>query len=254
MNIAIILAGGTGSRLGAKIPKQYIEVEGRPIISHCLELFAEHERIDGIQIVADEIWRTFIQKKMNDAEPITSMFHRKFKGFSNPGINRQTSILHSLEDVRSYAGKNAAVIIHDAVRPFVTKKLISHCLDALMAHEGAVPILPVKDTLYYSDDKIGISSLLDRSRIFAGQSPEAFRLQEYYEANRRLLPDQILEISGSSEPAVMAGMDVAMIPGDEDNFKITTQKDLEQFKTILEKKGYQPEQIDQSQQLSIKKE
>ncbi len=238
MNIAIILAGGTGSRLGAEIPKQYIQVDGRPIISHCLTLFAEHKKIHGIQIIADEAWRSFIEKKM-DAEPAKHMFQQKFKGFSAPGINRQTSIFRGLEDARAYAGKNAAVIIHDAARPFVTKELVSHCLDALVAHEGAVPMLPAKDTMYDSEDGHSISSLLDRSRIFAGQAPEAFHLQAYYEANKRLRPEQLLEINGSTEPAIMAGMDVAMIPGDEDNFKITTQKDLERFKTILEKKGLQ---------------
>ncbi len=76
--------------------------------------------------------------------------------------------------------------------------------------------------------------MLDRSRIYAGQAPEVFKLGVYYEANIRLLPDQILKINGSTEPAVMAGMDVVMIPGYESNFKITTKEDLERFKEIME--------------------
>lgn len=70
---------------------------------------------------------------------------------------------------------------------------------------------------------------MDRSTIYAGQAPEVFVLGRYYEANRRLLPDDILKINGSTEPAILAGMDIAMIPGDEGNFKITTKADLERF-------------------------
>ncbi len=92
----------------------------------------------------------------------------------------------------------------------------------------------MKDTVYTSTNGKTITSLLDRSQIFAGQAPELFRLGIYLEANRRLLPDQILRINGSTEPAVLAGMDIAMIPGDEGNFKITTKTDLERF---LEKIG-----------------
>lgn len=82
-----------------------------------------------------------------------------------------------------------------------------------------------------------ISSLLERSRVFAGQAPELFVLGKYYEANRQLLPDSIYKINGSTEPAVMAGMDIAMILGDERNFKITTAADLERFQEIVQKGG-----------------
>ena len=76
--------------------------------------------------------------------------------------------------------------------------------------------------------------MLNRNEIYAGQAPEVFRLRKYYEANQRLLPDKILQINGATEPAIMAGMDIAMIPGDERNFKITTKTDLENFNRIVE--------------------
>ena len=78
---------------------------------------------------------------------------------------------------------------------------------------------------------------MDRGKVYAGQAPEVFLLGKYYEANRALLPDKILEINGSTEPAVMAGMDIVMIPGDERNFKITTAADLERFREIVQKGG-----------------
>lgn len=229
MNIALILSGGTGTRLGEDIPKQYIEAGGRPIISYCLERLSAHSMIDGMQIVAAPAWQERIREWL-----VRDGMEEKFKGFSLPGENRQLSILHGLEDIREYAGKEDAVLIHDAARPMLSEKMIADCLAGMRGSDGAVPVLPMKDTVYASRDGKRVSSLLDRSEIFAGQAPEAFVLGKYLEANRRLLPEKILHINGSTEPAVMAGMDIAMIPGDEDNFKITTRADLVRFHRILE--------------------
>ena len=89
--------------------------------------------------------------------------------------------------------------------------------------------------IYRSVDGKTVSELLERTEIYAGQAPEAFRIGLYYEANRRLCPDQIRQINGSTEPAIMAGMNIAMIPGDEGNLKITTPGDLERFRRLAAK-------------------
>ena len=222
MNIAVVLSGGIGTRLGSQIPKQYLEVEGRTVISYCLEVLDQCFQIDAIQIVADESWHDVIKR--------TQM--SKFRGFSKPGANRQLSIFNALEDVKQYAKEEDVVIIHDAARPCVTDKMITDLVKACREHEGALPVLPMKDTVYMSEDGKVISSLLNRSQIFAGQAPEAFVFGKYYDANVRLLPEEILAINGSTEPAIMADMDVAMIPGDENNFKITTVQDLERFQQL----------------------
>ena len=104
---------------------------------------------------------------------------------------------------------------------------------AAKGHDGVIPVLPMKDTVYASTDRHTITSLLDRGSIFAGQAPELFRVGSYYEAVMRLVPEQILSINGSTEPAVMAGLDIVMIPGDEANFKITTKEDLENFRRMV---------------------
>ena len=124
------------------------------------------------------------------------------------------------------------VIIHDAARPLVSAETITACLEGCREHDGVMPALPVKDTVYYGAGG-KIESLLDRSRVIAGQAPEAFRFEKYYGANLKLLPDRILQINGSTEPAILAGMEVQYIPGDERNFKITTQTDLERFREIV---------------------
>lgn len=233
MVTALLLSGGTGTRMGVETPKQYIEVKGSPIIAYCLRTLLFHEGIDAVQIVADEMWRDAIRKWTADlcsadgeTEDITSKLH----GFSMPGKTRQLSILNGLEDIRKYAGDSDYVLIHDAARPLVSAKQISDCLEAVRnGHDGALPVLPMKDTVYYSGDGKAVTSLLERSRIFAGQAPEIFSLGKYYEANCALMPERILGINGSTEPAVMAGMDIALIPGDEGNYKITTRADLERF-------------------------
>ena len=91
----------------------------------------------------------------------------------------------------------------------------------------------MKDTVYYSEDGRVVSQLLARSQIFAGQAPELFRLGGYFTANESLLPDRILTINGSTEPAIMAGLDIVMIAGDEGNFKITTREDLKRFRQMI---------------------
>lgn len=232
MVIALILSGGTGRRMGTDIPKQYIKVNGRPVISWCMERLAAHSEIDAIQIVAEEMWQDAISECMNYMSDTSARvkFTDKFKGFSVPGENRQLSILHGLEDIRAYASDSDYVLVHDAARPLLSAKQITDCLAAVAGHDGVIPVLPMKDTVYLSEDGRTITSLLDRSQIYAGQAPELFVLGKYYEVNRAMTMENIMQINGSTEPAVMAGMDMAMIPGDEGNFKITTMADLERFK------------------------
>ena len=128
-----------------------------------------------------------------------------------------------------------AVIIHDAARPCLTKKLLQECICAAEGHDGVLPVLSMKDTVYYSDDGMHVSGLLQRSNVLAGQAPEVFRYGKYLEANQALLPEKILQVNGSTEPAVLAGMDIVTIPGDEKNYKVTTQEDLKRFRKEMER-------------------
>ena len=240
--VALLLAGGMGSRLGSKIPKQFISAYGKPVIAYCLETIRKHPQVDGIWVVARKEWRDLIADYARD----------KLIGFSEPGETRQLSIWNGLRDMKERIGKDLCdgeedlvrkdlcdgaeglvVLIHDAARPRVTTDTLTACIEGCEEHDGVMPALPMKDTVYYCAGE-KVESLLDRSRVMAGQAPEAFRFEAYYEANRRLLPDEIRKVNGSSEPAVMAGMDVAVIPGDEGNFKITTSADLIRFLEILE--------------------
>ncbi len=311
--VAIILSGGTGSRMNMDIPKQYVRVGGRMIITESVIPFARCSLIDGIQIVADKQWQDNILKeyaenmksissgapgKDADTEHSKMALPYKFKGFSVPGANRQLSILNALRDLRKNMDDDDIIIIHDAARPLVTMEMItsyitaiydksqkspSGCLDNSpkssadsldnaskasagsldntpkpsasadsldnmeisgihnhseesdrIRHDGVMPVIPMKDTVYYSDNGSSVSRLLDRDRMFAGQAPEVFRYGRYLDACEKLMPDRIMDIRGSTEPAIMAGMDIVMIQGDEKNFKITTIEDMERYREIVD--------------------
>lgn len=231
MNVALILSGGKGSRIGGEVPKQYIEAGGKPIIYYSLKTLMLHEMIDAIQVVAEKEYEELIKNTVEDIASEISHpdLASMYMGISTPGENRQLSILNGLKDIRKYASDADTVLIHDAARPCLSDELVSDCYEAIIGHEGVLPVLPMKDTVYMSGNGQQVSTLLDRSRVFAGQAPELFLIGKYYDANQDLLPNKILDVKGSTEPAVMAGMDVVMIPGDENNYKITTKSDLERF-------------------------
>lgn len=232
MVIALVLSGGTGTRLGSDCPKQYLEVAGKPVMMYCLETLYRHPDIDGIQIVAAEEWQGYILEQMKK-----SGIQDKFRGFAEPGETRQLSIYNGLVQVKEYCDAEDMVLVHDAARPYLSETLITACINGMNGYEGVLPVLPMKDTVYVSRDGKAVTSLLDRSTIYAGQAPEAFLLGKYLAANEALLPDRIKAINGSTEVAILAGMKVAMIPGEESNEKITTRGDLERFQERIQNRG-----------------
>lgn len=224
MNCGILLSGGVGSRLQAEIPKQYVMVAGKMLITYSLETLYGHPDIDAVLVVADYKWREAIDKDLKKHVVI-----KKPYGFADPGINRQLSILNALNEIKYHWNvKVDNIIIHDAARPNLSPRQITECLQAIEGHDGVMPTLPMKDTVYMCEG-MSVSSLLDRSKVFAGQAPEAYRFDKYYKANIQLQLSDLIKIHGSTEPAIMANLDVATIIGDEHNYKITTPQDLERF-------------------------
>lgn len=261
MNTAILLSGGIGSRMRSDVPKQYLRVQGKMIATYALEALARSPEIGQIVIVADSSWREAILEDAREAFGHLGLPLEKVAGFADPGASRQESILSGLreiaglsepkgadgaareiaygEDGQRYGAagdgmdNGGAVLIHDAARPLLREAQIRECFAALPGHDGVMPVLPMKDTVYESLDGRAVTRLLDRATLFAGQAPELFSFYKYYLANLALLPDRIRDVNGSTEPAILSGMDVAMIPGDEGNFKITTREDLERFETAV---------------------
>ena len=143
MNIAIILSGGVGTRMGGDIPKQYIELNGKPVIWYCLKTFIENPNIDMIIIGRAKEWGDYIKKQVdgfNTSKPVY---------YADPGETRQFSIYNSLFVAHEIgANCNDVVIIHDAARPLVSHELISGCINSLKETEveAVLPVVPVKDT------------------------------------------------------------------------------------------------------------
>lgn len=227
VNAALILAGGTGTRMQMEgIPKQYLTIRDRPIISYCLSVFQQNEMINGIFITAEPKWREFLDIQLKEIG--------KFSGYALPGESRQLSILNGLEVILEKMPCVDNVIIHDAARPLVTSDLITRCLAGLKEADGVMPSLPVKDTCYLSLDGTTISRLVPRNELYAGQAPEAFRFHPYLDAHKAMEISALKEIRGSSELAYRCGLDVKMINGLERNIKITTKDDLLLFEKYLD--------------------
>lgn len=230
MNIAIILSGGIGSRMGLNIPKQYVLVKGQPVINYCLKTFLDNVNTDAIVIgVADE-WKAFVLENVEKLCPKKPIY------YSQPGETRQYSIYNALRVLREkgYAD-NDIVIIHDAARPLVSNELINQCYDGCKEADGIMPVIPVKDTTYYSEDGKNIQSLLDRNNLWSGQAPEAFRFGKYIKVHDDMSRAELLKINGSTEIAFKSGLECHMIKGNPMNFKITTPEDLSNFEAIINK-------------------
>lgn len=228
MNIAIILSGGIGSRMGLDIPKQYVEVEGKPVIAYCFETFINDSHIDAIVIGCAEEWLDYVREMVEKSRTVKPVL------YAPSGETRQYSIYHALKVAESISQSNEdVVIIHDAARPLVSPELIARCIEGCNNAEGVMPVLPVKDTVYLSEDGTHIKALLNRNQLCAGQAPEAFRLHRYLQEHERISREELLKINGSTELAFKAGMVCRMVEGDPMNFKITTPEDLSNFRSII---------------------
>ena len=228
MNIAIILSGGVGSRMGLNMPKQYVEVCGRPILEYCLKTIITHDKINMVIIgVADE-WLGFVKDIVLRIGAKIPVY------YSKPGEIRQCTIINALKVAKQNGAKESdVVLIHDGARPLLTSKLVTDCLVACKNADAVLPVIPVKDTTYLSQDGVHIDSLLERKTLWNGQAPEAFKFGSYYDANLKLTEEELNRITGSTEVSYRAGLKCVLIPGDTNNFKITTPEDLSNFESII---------------------
>ena len=222
---ALIVAGGSGTRMGGDTPKQYLRLGGRAVIRHALETFLEHPRIDAVQVVIGE----------NHGE----MFADAVQGLRMPmpvvgGPTRQLSVLNGLEALaRREMGAPDIVLIHDAARPFVSAELIDRLLDGLGMHEGVIPALPVVDTIKLVNDDGIIVETIPRAALRAAQTPQTFYLAPILAAHRQARDAGETDLTDDAAVAERAGFEVAVVEGDPLNRKITTSHDLEWAKEQL---------------------
>ena len=235
-NITVVLSGGTGTRLGAELPKQYIRLLGKPILVHTLEQLQRCEAIDGILVAADPAWQSQILQ-WKEAFSL-----RKLLAVTPSGKNRQHSIRNGLLAAEEFIDNHpeSGVLIQDAVRPLTSTALLTQLLAKLQEAPCVMPALPITDTVYTSLNGQWVDGLLDRSRLFAGQAPEAFRFWPYLALYRDAPEESLSALSGSCQLPYSQGWHVKMIPGELENMKITYPNDFELSSKILHERDVMP--------------
>ena len=153
---------------------------------------------------------------------------------------RQGSVLNAMQEIlRDICGEvdveqvpdDDTVLIHDAARPLLTTKMVDECYEAFDGHDGIMMVLPLYGNIYRTKEEgwtIEITPM-DRKGVVIEQTPAIFRLKKYYKANMALMPDKLCRIKGLAEPALKAGLEVVTVEGDDRNFKVTTEADLERY-------------------------
>lgn len=229
MNFAVILAGGIGTRMGAhNLPKQYVEVNGKPVLIYTLEKFEKCQTVDRIIVVADTLWHDKI------TEWCREYGISKVCAYALPGETRQLSTVSGLVACEEQQSEpDDVVVIHDAARPMVSPALITEVINAAREYGGAMATVTAKDTIYCSEDGQFVTGLLNRASLRCGQTPEAFKLTTYLEQCRRINPEELARFNGCTEVAFKCGVNVCVVPGEEMNFKLTTQEDMDRLYTVL---------------------
>ena len=212
--IVLVLAGGVGARVGGDLPKQYLVLAGKPVLRHTIDAFRSHPGIDSIQVVIG----------VDDGD----LYASAVAGLQLPapvhgGATRQASGRAGLEHLAA-TGPPDRVLIHDAARPFIDHALIDRVLAALEDAPGAVPALPVADTLKRGDGSPPmVVETVERNGLWHAQTPQGFRFADILEAHRAA---DGCGLTDDAAVAGHAGLRVALVRGSEDNFKITTREDF----------------------------
>ena len=236
MNYAVILAGGSGSRMKSlDMPKQYHEINGIPIIIYTLKTFIELKCFDYIYIAVHptftDFMNTMLKKYFNDEDILIITL-------VNGGNERIDSIHNVIKSINeNEINDDDIIVIHDAVRPFVSEKIILDNIEGAQKYGATVTSVPVNDTILLSTDGDFIDRIPIRKTLFHGQSPDSFNLKTFIELEGRLTDEQKEIITGTSQICTLNDYPMKMIKGDTANFKITTDSDLDLAEHIIMKKG-----------------
>lgn len=227
----IITAGGTGTRFGSDLPKQFIELSGIPIIIRSILKFDEIECIDTIVIAINHEFKNLFQEMIN------KFSFNKNLIITHGGKERQDSVYNSLvlESVRN----SDLVLVHDAVRPLVSRELILGIIEKANTDGAVIPLLSIKDTIKVkSSDKI--TDTIDRNLLGAAQTPQGFRTDLLIKAYT-LASVSGFKSTDDSSLCEFAGISVSFVEGEESNIKITRKSDLDlaEFVLLSEKKKKQ---------------
>lgn len=236
MNYALIFAGGMGNRMGSNIPKQFLEVDAKPILIHSVENFSNHPSIDGIVIVS-------IKEYIHQVQYLIDKFGvGKVMKIVAGGSTGQESIFNGLKALRNELkiSENSLILIHDGVRPNINSELISNSIECAINNGNSIAVSDAIETVIYTNSNEGTTRILDRSNCFNAKAPQVFRLGDIYKYHLNAQRDCIFDFVDSATLASYYNVKLATIKCNPDNIKITTPNDYFTFKALYaqnQKKG-----------------
>lgn len=227
MNIALIIAGGSGHRMKNEIPKQFLNVYDKPVIVYTLEAFQKHPDIDAIGVVCIEGWIDIL-KAYARQYGIT-----KLEWVVPGGKNGQDSIRNGVFEAEKRYSEDTVVLIHDAIRPMVSHEIISDCIVQCRAHGSAVSVLPCNTAVLHRTTDEYSKNVVPRNELAMTQTPQAFPLGKLSGIHRQALERGITNSVASCTLMIEMGETVHFSIGSETNIKLTTPDDLKIFKALL---------------------
>lgn len=230
-NIALIIAGGIGARMGQDIPKQFLSVYDKPVIVYTMEAFQNHPDIDAIEIVCVDDWQGALKayaKQFGIA---------KLENVVSGGKNGQDSIRNGLYDiVQRHNGDDDVVLIHDAIRPMVSQEIISDNIRVCRENGNAITVVPCTAAMLKTYDSLSTTEQVPRDNLKITQTPQAFFVNDIVEAHKEALAKGITNSVASCTMYIELGRKLYMSKGSEKNLKLTTTEDIEIFKALLNAK------------------
>ena len=230
-NIAIIFAGGIGSRMkNANKPKQFLELDGKPIIIHTIERFETCSMIDAISIACKEEYIDYMK------ELLLSFKIKKVKWLVPGGETGQLSIFNALDVVYKdeVVAKDAIVLIHDGVRPVIDERLILENIVTARSHRNAITVVNASETILVSRDRHNIDYLPKREDVYYARAPQTFFLRDIYALHLQEMENGNYNNIDSCSIMLKHGYTLNFVQGKSSNIKITTYEDYYIYKALYE--------------------
>ncbi len=228
MNFACILASGSGKRFGSQIPKQFLEIAGKPVIVRTLEAFKNSGKVDAVFAVVSEDYKNY-------TENIVKNFSLDDVNVVVGGENRNKSLLNGLKfTVENFdVCEDDIILTHDAVRPFVDGRIITENIEKAKKFGACGTVIKSVDTVIMSDDGEFMTGKTDRKKMFSCQTPQTFKLKELYETYLSLSDEECSYYTDACTVYFDRGKKIALCEGSENLFKITYPEDLKKAELIL---------------------
>ena len=227
MAIAIILAGGIGQRVGNSIPKQFLIIDGKPVIIHTLKRFQQCSEISGIVVVCVEGWEETLQKMAKETGITKLML--VVKG----GINGMASTFNGLKCLANKIDRKEIVLIHDSVRPLITTDVIVDCIRVCEKYGNGCASIPMQETIVRTKDHVSGNENIDRSDIMRVQTPQAYRYWEIMDTYERAYSEGVEDSVYANTLFLQMGGTIFFSKGSVYNLKVTTPTDLDLLETIM---------------------